>query len=55
MLLKLLTGLVGSGFAIAFFAVPVIKLADPALIAVVLIGIALMAVDLFEKVRTHED
>lgn len=55
MMIKMVTGVVATLLALAFYAVPVLKLKDPALIGVILIGIALMLVDLVQKLREKGD
>ncbi|HUG23721.1 hypothetical protein [Piscinibacter sp.] len=45
--MKLLFGLIGATLMIAFLASFVIKVKEPAMIVVVLIGIAMMIVDLW--------
>lgn len=45
--MKLLFGLIGAAMAIAFLASFVIKVREPAMIAVVSIGIVMMVVDLW--------
>lgn len=42
------------GMAVAFFAVPIVKLKDPALVIVVLIGVAAMIYNFIEELRTTE-
>lgn len=39
------------GIAVAFFAVPIVKLKDPALIIVVLIGVGAMIYNFIEELR----
>jgi hypothetical protein len=39
------------GMAVAFFAVPIVKLKDPALIIVVLIGVGAMVYNFIEELR----
>jgi hypothetical protein len=46
--MKLLFGLVGAAMMIAFLASVVVKVREPAMIAVVLIGVAMMLVDLWQ-------
>jgi multisubunit Na+/H+ antiporter MnhE subunit len=46
--MKLLFGLVGAAMVIAFLASFVVKVREPAMIAVVLIGVAMMLVDLWQ-------
>ncbi|MCB1906455.1 MAG: hypothetical protein KDH15_03715 [Rhodocyclaceae bacterium] len=55
MIVKTVTGLIATALAVAFFAIPLLKLKDPALIAVVVIGVALMIVDLVQKIRNKDD
>jgi len=55
MIVKTISGLLASALALAFFSIPAFKLQDPALIAVILIGVVLMFIDLFEKLRNKED
>ncbi|MCB1915498.1 MAG: hypothetical protein KDG52_07265 [Rhodocyclaceae bacterium] len=55
MIVKALTGLVATAVALAFFAVPVLKLKDPALVGVIAIGVLLMVIDLVEKLRSKDD
>lgn len=54
-ILRFLMGVIAIGLAIAFFAVPVIKLKDPALIIVILIGVAAMIYNFIEVMREKED
>ncbi len=46
--MKLLFGLLGATLMIAFLASFVIKVKEPAMIAVVLIGVAMMLIDLWQ-------
>jgi hypothetical protein len=48
-------GVIAIGLAVAFFAVPVIKLKDPALLIVILIGVAAMIYNFIEVMREKED
>ncbi len=52
---KFLMGVIAIGLAIAFFAVPVIKLKDPALLIVILIGVAAMIYNFIEVMREKDD
>jgi hypothetical protein len=52
---KFLMGVIAIGIAVAFFAVPVIKLKDPALLIVILIGVAAMIYNFIEVMREKED
>lgn len=54
-ILRFLMGVIAIGLAIAFFAVPVIKLKDPALLIVILIGVAAMIYNFIEVMREKED
>ncbi|MCB1896931.1 MAG: hypothetical protein H6945_00960 [Zoogloeaceae bacterium] len=55
MFVKAFTGLVASALALAFLAVPILKLKDPALIAVIVLGVALMFIDLVQKLTDKDD
>ena len=55
MIAKIVMGLIAIGFAAAFFAVPIIKLKEPALVIVVLIGVAAMVYNFIEVVREKDD
>ncbi len=46
--MKLLFGLLGAALMIAFLASFVIKVQEPAMIVVVLIGVAMMVIDLWQ-------
>lgn len=52
---KILMGLFAITTALAFFAVPAIKLKEPALIIVLLIGVAAMVYNFIEVVREKDD
>lgn len=52
---KLVMGVIAIGLAVAFFAVPVIKLKDPALFIVILIGVAAMVYNFIEVLREKDD
>jgi formate hydrogenlyase subunit 3/multisubunit Na+/H+ antiporter MnhD subunit len=54
MFAKIVMGLIAMAMALAFFAVPVIKLKEPALIIVILIGVAMMVYNFIEVVREKE-
>ena len=54
-LLKIVMGLFSVGLALAFFAPPVIKLKEPGLIVVVLIGVAAMVYNFIEVVRGKDE
>jgi 4-hydroxybenzoate polyprenyltransferase len=55
MIAKIIMGLVALGMALAFFAVPILKLKEPALIIVILIGVAMMVYNFIEVVREKDD
>ncbi len=54
-LAKTVMAVIGVTVALAFFAPPVIKLKDPAMIIVILIGVAAMIYSAIEFVRDKDD
>ena len=52
---KIVMGLFALAVALAFFAPPAIKLKDPAMIIVILIGVAAMIYSFIEFVREKDD
>jgi 4-hydroxybenzoate polyprenyltransferase len=52
---KIAMGLIALVLALAFFAPPVIKLKDPAMIIVILIGVAAMVYNFIEVVRGKDE
>ena len=52
---KLLTGLVGLMGFLAFLAPPAIKLKEPALVVVILIGVAMVVVEFVESLKSRDD
>jgi len=52
---KIVMGLIALAMALAFFAPPMIKLKDPAMIIIVLIGVAAMVYSFIEFVRERDD
>ena len=52
---KIVMGVIALTMAIAFFAPPVFKLKDPALLVFILIGVAAMVYSFIEVVREKED
>ena len=54
-LVKIVSGLIAMALALAFFAPPVLKLKEPALVVVILIGVAAMVWNFIEVVREKED
>ena len=55
MILKVVAGILAMSLALAFLAPPVLKLKDPALAIVVLIGVVLMAIDLWQSLQSKDD
>lgn len=52
---KLVTGLIGLMLVVAFLAVPVIKLKEPALAIVILIGVVMVIYEFVETLRSRDD
>lgn len=52
---KIVMGLFALALALAFYAVPAIKLKDPAMIVVILIGVGAMVYSFIEFVREKDD
>jgi hypothetical protein len=52
---KIVMGVIALTMALAFFAAPAIKLKDPAMIIVLLIGVAAMVYNFIEVVREKDD
>jgi hypothetical protein len=52
---KIVMALIALTMALAFFAPPAIKLKDPALITVLLIGVAAMVYSFIEFIREKDD
>jgi len=52
---KIVMGLIALTMALSFFAPPAIKLKDPAMIIVLLIGVAAMIYNFIEVVREKDD
>lgn len=52
---KIVMGLIALAMALAFFAPPAIKLKEPAMIIVLLIGVAAMIVNFIEVVREKDE
>ena len=55
MVTKVMAGLLGTGLLIAFIAPVALKLRDYALSAVVLVGLLLMLVDLWQSLRGKQE
>jgi hypothetical protein len=54
-MIKLVMGIIAVGLALVFFAVPAIKLKEPAMIVVILIGVAAMIYNRIEVLREKDD
>ena len=52
---KIVMGLIALAMALAFFAPPMIKLKDPAMIIITLIGVVAMIYSFIEFVREKDD
>ena len=52
---KIVMGVIAISLALAFFAPPAIKLKDPAMIIIILIGVAAMVYNFIEVVREKDD
>jgi len=52
---RIVMGLIAMAFALAFYAVPAVKLKDPAMIIIILIGVAAMVYSFIEFVREKDD
>lgn len=55
MAFKILAGIIAAALLIAFLAPPVFKLQDLALGGVILIGVAMMLVDLWQSLQSKDD
>ena len=54
MVMKVIAGIIAVVLVIAFVLPPAIKLKEPALIAVIALGIGLMLIDLWQSLRERE-
>lgn len=52
---KIVMGLIALAMALAFFAPPALKLKDPAMIIIILIGVAAMIYNFIEVVREKDE
>ncbi|MBX3589355.1 MAG: hypothetical protein KF755_00480 [Burkholderiaceae bacterium] len=52
---KFVMGIIALAMALAFFAPPAIKLKDPAMIVVILIGVAAMVYNFIEVLKEKDD
>lgn len=55
MTFKVVAGVVAMGLALAFLMPPILKLKDPALAIVIMIGVVLMAIDLWQSIQSKDD
>jgi sugar phosphate permease len=55
MVFKFLAGVIATTLVIAFLSPPVLKLQDYALAVVILIGVVLMLVDLWQSMQSKDD
>ena len=55
MAFKILAGIIAIVLVVAFVAPPVLKLQDLALSSVILIGLVMMLVDLWQSLRSKDD
>jgi len=55
MLLKIIAGIIGATLLLAYVAPVVLRLKDYALSAVVLLGVVMMLVDLWQSLRSQDD
>ena len=55
MAFKILAGLIAATLVIAFLAPPAIKLQDAALGGVILVGVVMMLVDLWQSIWSKDD
>jgi hypothetical protein len=54
-LAKIVMGIIAIGMALAFLAPPLVKLKEPAMIIIVLIGVAAMVYNFIEVVREKDE
>ena len=52
---KILAGIVAMALAIAYLLPPVVKLKDPALAIVILVGVVLMVLDVVQSLKSKDD
>lgn len=55
MIFKIVAGIVAAALLVAFIGPVVVKLKDPALIVVSIIGLGMMAVDIWQSLKSRED
>ncbi len=54
MFIKIVCGAIGLLIALVFFAIPILKIRETALIVVVLIGVAMMVYEFIETLREKD-
>ena len=54
MIMKIVAGIIAIVLVFAFVLPPAVKLKDPALIAVIALGMVLMLIDLWQSLRERE-
>ncbi len=55
MALKILAGIIATALVLAFLAPPVLKLKDVALTGVIVVGVVMMLVDLWQSLQSRDD
>ena len=55
MVLKAVYGVIAAALVVVYLAAPAIKLKDPALTAVIIIGILMMLIDLWQSMKSKDD
>lgn len=55
MALKILAGIIATALVLAFLAPPVLKLEDVALTGVIVVGVVMMLVDLWQSLQSRDD
>jgi hypothetical protein len=55
MIMKVIAGIIAVALVVAFVLPPAVKLKEPALIAVIALGIVLMLIDLWQSLREGEE
>ncbi|MGE0874950.1 MAG: hypothetical protein AB7O31_09815 [Burkholderiales bacterium] len=55
MALKILAGIIATALVLAFLAPPVLKLQDVALTGVIVVGVVMMLVDLWQSLQSRDD
>lgn len=55
MAFKILAGIIAASLVVAFLSPPVFKLQDYALAGVILVGVLMMLVDLWQSMKSRDD